>query len=130
MKLLLDRQEKYTLLELHEPKLDAGISPDFKSELIYLNSEGVRNIIIDLQNVKFVDSSGLSALLVGNRLCKGVNGSFVIARPTTEVKKLMNISQLETIISAVPSVEEAIDLVFIEEIERELGEPSNEEGDE
>lgn len=121
MKILLDKHEKYTAVQIQEEKLDSAISAEVKSEFVFLNSEGIRNIIVDMAQIEYVDSSGLSALLVGNRLCKAANGSFILARPTANVRKLIQISQLETVLAVVPSLEEAVDLVFIEEIERELG---------
>ena len=70
----------------------------------------------------FADSSGLSALLIGNRLCKNVSGSFIIAAPQKSVFKLIEISQLDSILKVVGSLQEAIDLVIIEEVERDLKE--------
>jgi anti-anti-sigma factor len=65
MKYTIDKQEKYSLLRLHEEKLDSSVAPGLKSELITLHAEGVKNIVLDLAEVKYTDSSGLSALLVG-----------------------------------------------------------------
>ncbi len=122
MKIQLERKEQYTLVKLDEEKLESNIAPDLKSELVYLNAEGVRNIILDLSQVKYADSSGLSAILVGNRICSAANGSFILAGVQSNVMKLIEISQLETILTLIPTVDEAIDYVFIEEIERGLGE--------
>jgi len=71
MKYSVDKQEKYTLLRLDEDKLDSNIAPQLKSEMVTLHAEGVRNIVLDLSEVKYTDSSGLSALLVGNRILQG-----------------------------------------------------------
>jgi anti-sigma B factor antagonist len=80
----------------------------------------VRNLILDLTNVKFVDSSGLSAILTAHRLWKDT-GSFVLAGPLHPmVVKLIEISRLDTILAIVPSVSEAVDYVKMEELEREL----------
>ncbi len=68
MKYTIDKQEKYTLLRLHEEKMDSSVAPNLKSEMVTLQAEGARNIILDLTEVKYTDSSGLSALLVGNRI--------------------------------------------------------------
>ena len=70
MKYSVDKKEKYTLLSLDEEKLDTLIAPDLKSEFVSLNTEGVVNVILDLSKVKYVDSSGLSSILVANRLCE------------------------------------------------------------
>ncbi len=120
MKLSIDKHEKYIILKLEEEKLESLIAPNLKSELIYITTEGYRNIILDLADVKYVDSSGLSAILTGNRLCKAANGSFILANVQPTVKKLIEISQLETILTVLQNVEEAVDYVFIEEIERDL----------
>ena len=120
MKLSIDKHEKYVLIKLNESKLNSLISPQLKSEFILTNTEGLRNIILDLSAVKYSDSSGLSSLLVGHRLCKNSDGNFIITGLNENINRLVTISQLENVLSIVPTVEEAIDLIFMEEIEREL----------
>jgi len=120
MKFTVDKHEKYILLKLNESKLNSLITPQLKSELILINTEGQRNIILDLSHVKFADSSGLSSLLVGHRLCKNATGSFILTGLNDAVSRLVTISQLETVLTIVGSCEEAIDLIFMEEIEKEL----------
>jgi anti-anti-sigma factor len=85
-----------------------------------MNTEGQRNIILDLSTVKFADSSGLSSLLVGHRLCKNATGTFILVGLNEPVARLVTISQLDNVLTVVKTSEEAIDLVFMEEIEKEL----------
>ena len=120
MKFTVDKHEKYVLVKLNESKLNSLITPQLKSELILTNAEGQRNIIFDLSQVKFADSSGLSSLLVGHRLCKNATGSFILTGLNDAVARLITISQLDSVLTIVPSCEEAIDLIFMEEIEKEL----------
>lgn len=120
MKFTIDKHEKYVLIKLDESKLNSLVSPQFKSELILINTEGIRNVIVDLESVKYSDSSGLSSLLVGHRLCKNSGGTFIITSISENLERLINISQLETVLTIVPTVEEAIDLIFMDEIERDL----------
>jgi len=108
------------LIKLLEPKLDTGIAPGLKSELITMHAEGIRNIILDISEVKYTDSSGLSALLVGNRTFRQDGGMFVIASPSDHAMKLIKISQLDGVLNLLPSVDEAIDAVFMNEIENDL----------
>ena len=70
MKYTIDKQEKYSLLRLHEDKLDSSVAPNLKSELITMHAEGIRNIILDLSEVKYTDSSGLSALWLETASCR------------------------------------------------------------
>jgi anti-sigma B factor antagonist len=120
MKFTVDKHEKYVLIKLNENKLNSLISPQLKSELILSNTEGQRNIILDLSNVKYSDSSGLSSLLVGHRICKNSDGIFILTGINENISRLIAISQLENIFNVVGSVDEGIDLIFMEEIEKEL----------
>jgi len=120
MKYTIDKQEKYSLLRLHEEKLDSSVAPSLKSELITLHAEGVKNIVLDLAEVKYTDSSGLSALLVGNRIVQEEGGIFILTSLSDHTMKLIKISQLDSVLNILPKVEEAIDAVFMHEIERDL----------
>ena len=122
MKYSIDKNEQYSILKLQENKLDSPLSPALKSEFVTLNAEGIKNIIIDMSEVKYVDSSGLSALLVGNRIYNEDGGIFILASLNDHVMKLIRISQLNNVLNLLPTVEEAIDAIFLKEIERDLRE--------
>jgi anti-anti-sigma factor len=120
MKYRLDRQEHHAILTLDDENLNSAIAPGLKSDLFIFFQEGIRNMILDLSNVKFVDSSGLSAILTGHRLWKE-EGCFVIAGELNPmVKKLFEISRLETILIQIPTISEAIDYIKMEALQREL----------
>ncbi|MBL7803870.1 MAG: STAS domain-containing protein [Saprospiraceae bacterium] len=122
MKYRIEKQDSYAILTLDEENLNSTIAPGLKSDFIFLNQEGVRSLIFDLSNVKFVDSSGLSAILTAHRLWKDT-GSFILAGQLQPmVTKLIEISRLDTILTFVPTVSEAVDYIKMEELERELKE--------
>lgn len=127
MKYSVDRQEKYNILKLNEEKLDSTIAPSLKSDFLTFHAEGVRNLILDLSEVKYIDSSGLSSLLVGYRVFNEANGTFTLSAVTDHVMKLIKISQLDNVLDILPTVQEAVDFVFMNEIENELGEEEPEE---
>ena len=120
MKFTVEKKERYCIFKLNDENLNSIISPKLKSELVILNAGGFRNIVLDLSEVKYVDSSGLSAILVGNRLCKDANGTFVLTGVNEIVKKLIKISQLDSIINVIPTMSESTDYVMMEELERDL----------
>ena len=105
---------------MQEERLNSANSPDLKSELLVLNAEGYKNLILNLEEVKYIDSSGLSAIIVGNRICKEADGTFVVCGLQDAVKKLLEISQLTSILNIVPTVDESQDYIKMEELEREL----------
>lgn len=103
-------------------KLDSRVSPELKSELVMINSTGDKNIIVDLVNCKYCDSSGLSAILIGSRLCRDSEGSFILANLQESVKKLVAISQLDTVLTITPTLDEAEQMLMMDEIERGIDE--------
>ena len=120
MKFSVDKNERYVVLRLQEQNLNSLMAPTLKSEFIFFANEGVQNLILDVQDVQYVDSSGLSAILTPNRLFKG-EGSFVltgVAHPN--LKKLIEISRVDTVLTIIPTVSEAIEYILMEELERDL----------
>lgn len=120
MKFKIDHKEKVSIITSTVEKLDAIQAPELKGEIVLQNKEGHKNIILDLSGTRYIDSSGLSAVLVGNRMCNESNGSFVLCGLQESVNKLITISQLDKILKITPTLNEAIDLVYMDEVEREV----------
>ncbi|MEN8250109.1 MAG: STAS domain-containing protein [Bacteroidota bacterium] len=120
MKYTIDKQEPYCVFKLNEPKLDSTLAPTLKTELITLHAEGTKNIILDLSEVNYTDSSGLSSLLVGNRTFQQDGGIFILAALSEHTMKLIKISQLDGVLNILPTVEEAVDAAMLHNIENEL----------
>ena len=118
MRFEIDKQEKYVVFKLHEQKLNTLIAAELKSELLLLNTQGYNNIVLDLSESLYCDSSGLSAILVGNRLCRNSSGAFVITGLSDAVKKLIQISQLDQVLAITQTLEAAIEFVLSDEVER------------
>ena len=107
MEFTVEKMNNFALIEVQAEKLDSNIAPNLKSELVVLNAEGIKNIVLNLRNTRYCDSSGLSSILVANRLCKNATGKLVLCNLQDGVKKLISISQLDTILSMAPTVDEA-----------------------
>ncbi len=111
MEFKIEKQDNYTLIQVLEEKLDTHIAPTLKSELVLVSGNGEKNIILDLSKCRYCDSSGLSAILVANRLCKNASGSFVLTGLNDAVERLITISQLDTVLNITKSVNEGISLI-------------------
>jgi len=92
------KKDFYTIVKVNSEKLDTHIAPALKAHLILLSGKGEKNIVLDLSSCRYCDSSGLSAILVGNRLCKNNNGTFVLTGLNSTIQRLITLSQLDTII--------------------------------
>ncbi len=116
MEFKIEKLDKYTQIEVMIDKLDTHIAPSLKSELVLIAGNGEKNIILDLSNCRYCDSSGLSAILVANRLCKNANGIFVLSGLQTAVERLITISQLDTVLNITNTIEEAATIITKEEV--------------
>lgn len=117
----LEKFERYAVLRLEEKNLNSMIAPDLKSQFVQIAMDGVESLILDLSDVEYVDSSGLSAILTANRIWSDLNGSFVLTGlKSKNVEKLIEISRLDSILTIIPSVEESVDFVMMEALERDL----------
>lgn len=122
MKYSVDRKEDYAVLTLEEENLNSLKAPDLKSELIVLHNAGNKNLILDLSNTKFVDSSGLSAILTGNRLWTEAGNAFVLTGLVhPSVKMLITISRLDSVLTIKDNLSESIKYVMMETFKSELG---------
>lgn len=97
------------------------IAAALKSELLLLNTQGFNNIILDLSLSQYCDSSGLSAILVGNRLCRNAGGAFVICNLSEAVMKLVQISQLDQVLLICKTLSEALEMVSPDQVEGNVG---------
>jgi anti-sigma B factor antagonist len=102
---------KYTLIKVNADRLDTNNAPDLKSELLIVNNDGEKNIVLDLSEVTYCDSSGLRAVLVANRLCEDAIGTFILCGLQPDVENLIKISMLHTVLLITDNVEEAKELL-------------------
>lgn len=102
-------------------KLDALHAPELKAELVRVAKDGNVNIVLDLSASRYCDSSGLSAVLVGNRLCRDHDGTFVLTGLQPAVEKLVSISQLDRVLTILPTSTEGFDFLVMEMTQKALG---------
>jgi anti-anti-sigma factor len=109
MKFPTQEQETYTIVSLSAEKLDSNLSPELKGHIINLSSKNPeKSIIIDLDNVRFADSSGLSALLLAHRMCRDNARSCIFVKPSPKLVILFEISQLNKVFQVADSIDEAV----------------------
>lgn len=104
-------EEKYNavVVELKGNVMGGPEAQEFNSLLHKLLDEGKNNVIVDLSDVKFMNSSGLGMLISGYTTMKNGNGQLVLARATEKINSLLVITKLITIFENFDSVEEAVE---------------------
>ncbi len=97
MKFDVHKNGSTTVLTVKERKLDSTISAQLKGEFLLLCTPKVEKLVIDLAEVEFCDSSGLSALLIADRKMKEHGGSVRLDNVHKKVLALLKISMLDRV---------------------------------
>lgn len=95
------------VLEL-EGEIDIYSSSDVKDTIINQIDSGAKNIIIDLDKVYYIDSSGIGAFISSLAAIKKINGKMFIIRVTDAVKKVFELTKLTNFFKMYKDEESAI----------------------
>jgi anti-anti-sigma factor len=97
MKFEVDKQKDVTIFKLKNDTLGHDIAADLKTELIFLQKEIDNQFIIDLVDVTKCDSSGLSCLLLSDRMERDKNKKLILKNVSDNVMELMKIARLDRV---------------------------------
>lgn len=97
MNLHIEDKGAAIVLEVQEERLDAHNSGDLKNQMLKLFEEGKTNLVVDLQAVRFVDSSGLGALVSGFKNASSRNGNLKLAGLQLQVKSMFELTRLHRV---------------------------------
>jgi len=100
--------ENYTVVSL-EGELDIENSSDFKEKAMMKILNGHPNMIIDLSQVVYVDSSGLGVLVFLQKNTRLNGGSLVIVGATEQIRRTMKITHLDELFKFYSTLKEATD---------------------
>lgn len=89
------------------PRLDASTAPALREVLIDRISNGDQNIVLDLADVTFMDSSALGALIAAAKRM-GPTGTIAVAGLAPPVAKLFSVTRMDRVFSMNASVHEAV----------------------
>ncbi len=104
----IDHVDNTATLTLHEERLDAANSAEFKGELVVLCRSGIEVLFIDLSEVNACDSAGLGAMLLAHREMKASGGIAIFISLTERVNSLIELAQLDRVLYIYPTREEAM----------------------
>lgn len=104
----VEEKESVVLIEVKEERLDAHNSGELKTKMLSLFEEGKTNIVIDLEGVRFVDSSGLGALVSGFKNASARNGNLKLCGLQAQVKSMFELTRLHRVFEIFPGQEEAL----------------------
>lgn len=100
---------KQMVIFVQEERLDAHNSDELKAEMNRYFSAGSKNLIIDLKDVRFIDSSGLGVLVSGFKNASTRQGSLKLAGLQTQVRSMFELTRLHRVFDIFQTTDEALE---------------------
>ena len=104
----LTRQSDTSIIKVNELRLDRSKTPVFKTELLRLIASGSKKILVNLEKVNSIDSSGLGALTFGKRQLDEIGGEISVCCLQEKVLSLFRIAALDRVFPIFDTVEDAL----------------------
>lgn len=107
MQIEVDAQGSRTAVVRLDGRLDLLSAASVKLRLAQEVADGRRQIVVDLEAVDFIDSSGLGALISGLKAARVAGGDLRIARPREQARTVLRLTTLDRVLRGYETVEEA-----------------------
>ena len=107
MRIISNNLENGKLLVKIEGEVDVYTSIHLKKELTKLVESDQKNIIIDLENVNYMDSSGLGVLVALLKELKKIGGELKLISLPVSVKKIFDLTRLTKFFNIYNNLDEA-----------------------
>lgn len=88
--------------------LNARSAEEAKQTFRNLVDEGVTQVIVDLHDVPFIDSSGLAALVSGLKTLGGEASNLKLAAPQSQAKLLFELTMFDRVFEIHDSIDDAM----------------------
>lgn len=107
MEVTLEKIDNVTVITLPGESLDASNAKEFKRDILSA-LEGQTRVIFDMSNLKFVDSSGLGAILSCLRQLNAGGGDLKLSGMLKPVRALFELVRMHRVFDIYNTKEEAI----------------------
>ena len=124
----IEKNEQYALIRLAESDFEGEVSHDFDTLSRVLFREGYSNIIVDMEPVQSIDPAGVSTIRKINRQCTTEVGLLILVTKNDGLIEFLDKASISDL-TIMPTVEEAIDAVFMNELENDFRSESDDEYD-
>ncbi|HMB14931.1 MAG TPA: STAS domain-containing protein [Pelovirga sp.] len=109
MQIKINEKEETVIITVEEERMDAHNSGNLKERMLQLFDEGKCQLVIDLTAVRFIDSSGLGALVSGFKNASARDGSLKLCCLQPQVRSMFELTRLHRVFEIFTTLEEALE---------------------
>lgn len=120
MEFKIDTKPSYTSITPLSNQLDANLAEALRQKWTELANSGSANLIIDLAGCRAADEMALDLLTAFHTDVYASDHSLVWTNVSGEVLALLKLRELDLTLNIAPTMAEAIDIISMEILERDL----------
>ena len=120
MEFEIDTKPSYTVITPVSNVLDANLTAAIRQKWNELSDAGHPNVIIDLHNCLETDETAAEGLTGLHEEIYSVNQSIVFTNLQNSIMAFLKDRELDLLINVAPTMNEAVDIVSMEILERDL----------
>ncbi|KEJ90409.1 STAS domain-containing protein [Sulfitobacter donghicola] len=107
MELTSSTEADLQIVTVQEPRIDAPVATAFKDNMRDLTEAGKDTVLLDLNHVKFIDSSGLGAIVAAMKSL-GPGRRLILAGLTPAVDKVFKLTRMDSVFGVFSTVDAAL----------------------
>lgn len=107
MELTSSKEPEIQVVTVQEQRIDAAVALTFKDRMRDITKGGVDTVLLDLNHVQFIDSSGLGAIVAAMKILSPER-RLVLAGLTPTVDKVFRLTRMDSVFGVFPTVEAAL----------------------
>jgi len=107
MNITCETKEALSIVTVNEGRIDASVVIAFKDKLREITEDGPDHIVLNLENVDFIDSSGLGAIVAAKKMV-GSSRQLDLAGLTGAVDSVFKLTRMDNVFTIHGTVREAL----------------------
>jgi anti-anti-sigma factor len=120
MEVKTDTKEKFHVIRVITPALSANMAAELNQQLSQHLKANIKNLVVNLSEINSVEEEAAEILVRTQQKFYESGASFVICELNPALEDYLDQKQLLELMNVTPTESEAMDIVQMEEIEREL----------
>ncbi|MGI9622303.1 MAG: STAS domain-containing protein [Acidimicrobiales bacterium] len=99
----------WTILHVHG-EVDMATCPELRQEIVAQIGQGNSNLVIDLSEVEFIDSTGLGVLIGGLKRARGQGGDLRVSGIEARLEKMFELTGLGDVLVVVDNADPDVEI--------------------
>ena len=108
MQINIEQHDKDKAVLYPVGRMDIESSPNLRQTILDMVEQNIHTVIVDLSQVEFMDSSGLSAMVSGMKALRRIDGKLNICNANAQIRTALRLTMLDRVLPVFDSLDKAL----------------------